>query len=228
MVSKILKIKDIKFNQSLYPRGSTDWQVILSYKESMDMGAKFPPIIVGVLNKEYVLIDGKHRIEANKRRKEEFISAIIDNTIKSEKDIYVKAIKSNISHGHKLGVFDRVNIIIRLKDFGYSIPEISTFLNMPVKTIKSFQARMITNSITGVPTALRPSLSHLAGETISNKLASVQEHYFSTNQYSLIRELNSMIENKLLDFKNKKLMEELMKLRGLLNKLTIVKSKNKA
>ena len=45
--TKIIPIKDIFFDETIYPRQSTWWATSYKYSEEMKAGAKFPPIIVG-------------------------------------------------------------------------------------------------------------------------------------------------------------------------------------
>ncbi|RLB03833.1 MAG: hypothetical protein DRG59_11150 [Deltaproteobacteria bacterium] len=59
-------IKDIVFLKEIYPRFEIDTYRIKLFTELMKTGTQFPPLRVVKENDYYVLLDGKHRLEARK------------------------------------------------------------------------------------------------------------------------------------------------------------------
>ncbi len=215
--TQILKISDIKWDKKIYPRMNYNWKTALKYQNALNIGSKFPPIAVALYNRKYTLIDGKHRIEAFKRNKEKYVTAeILKNLSKNE--MYVEAIKRNTEHGFPLNYQERTNIIINLEEMGYDLGKISSIINIPMDKIKPFTANRITSTFDGKSVALKPELKHLAGVSIDDDIEDLQRGYRGSPQLKLLQELNSLISNRLIDIKNKKVLFELRILYKLLKK----------
>ena len=214
---RVLAIKDIAWDKDLYPRSNPNWQISLTYKNAMKSGDKFPPIKVALFRRKYILVDGKHRIEAYKAIKQKHVDAEILFGL-NKKQIFVEAIKANIAHGAQLGVNDKAQVIIRLKDIGYDIPKISNIMSMPVKEITNFSLRKITNTFNGREIPLKPALKHLSGMEVDDNIPSIQESYGPSSQFSLITELNSLIANRLIDIRDSKNLVALKRLYKLLGR----------
>lgn len=69
MKTKVL-IKNIVFLPEIYPRFETDMERIMLFLELMNTGQHFPRLSVVKEHNHYVLLDGKHRLEARKLRGE--------------------------------------------------------------------------------------------------------------------------------------------------------------
>ena len=65
----------------------------------MQSGCQFPPIEIAKIKGEYLLIDGKHRIEAHKTNKEQYIQTLINPKVKTENEVYIEA-------GIRVGLLD--------------------------------------------------------------------------------------------------------------------------
>jgi len=69
-MEKTMKIKDLTWDASIYPRTNKSRQTISAYAEALDAGAAFPPIkIQRVFNyadgqTATLVLDGTHRCEA--------------------------------------------------------------------------------------------------------------------------------------------------------------------
>lgn len=88
-------IDSIVFDKDLYPRQKRDDEVVNSYRDAID---ELPPI---VLSKNFVLIDGFHRLIAFKLEgKKEIPAEILDITDRNE--ILLEAIRRNVKHGKQL------------------------------------------------------------------------------------------------------------------------------
>ena len=61
-----IEIKRIKRDQGIYPREQTDWDRVEIYKEALEEGAVFPPVLVAA-EPENLLLDGNHRINAHEQ-----------------------------------------------------------------------------------------------------------------------------------------------------------------
>lgn len=216
--TQIIKISDIVWDEDVYPRNNYNWMVALTYKNSMKTGNKFPPIIVGLLGGKIIGVDGRHRSEANKLMKVEYIKAEVLRGL-NKNELYVEAVKRNTQHGQPLSVWDRTNIIIKLEQLGYNPINISNIVGMPVKEVNSFKVKKVTNTITGKELALKPEFRHLRDKTVDDNFDEVQKPYGGLTQQLLVKELNSLFANKLINIKDKKVLIELRMLYQILSKV---------
>ena len=94
MIQKI-KIELVKVEKDLYPRTELDQESVNQYREAIE---KLPPIVV---SKDFILIDGYHRLTAHRLEKIDEIEAeVLDITDK--KEILLEAIRRNTTHGKQL------------------------------------------------------------------------------------------------------------------------------
>jgi hypothetical protein len=86
-----LGLSMIKHDQGIYPREKTDWERVQLYKEAMEEGAEFPPIIIA---DDYTLLDGNHRYYAYKELGIEEISAEVWEVPENLKPIFAQAVNT--------------------------------------------------------------------------------------------------------------------------------------
>lgn len=148
-MKNILKINEIKLDVDIYPRGDFDASVVSLYKEEMEWGTKFPPIIVGEIQGEdgYFLVDGRHRIEAAKRIKQEHIVVVIKKYA-DKKEAFIDAVKLNTVHGKPLTWEDRLHSAEILKTFGVSKEQIHVMTRIPLGEL--FKLKMHSQKATRV------------------------------------------------------------------------------
>jgi len=231
-----VNIKEVFFDEELYPRSKYSWQTAYDYAQSMRVGAKFPPIILALLNGKKYLVDGKHRIEACKLLKKDSIPSIVHTGWNKEK-IFKEAVRANITHGRLLSPYEKRTIALKLMEFNLKQDEISELIQVPLDKLEKFIGNRLVNSITGEEmnvekteemakeigqAILKSGIKHFAGTTLNPEelieLESNQETIYAGSQISLLRNLINMLENNLLDTKNKEVMKLIVKLKKLLIK----------
>ena len=219
MKLKLLPIKDIKVWENLYPRQMLDWTTAHRYAEAMKAGAEFPNIVVAYLNGEMILVDGYHRLDAHKRLKQEHIQCEVHEGM-NERQIYLEAIKRNISHGKRFGSGDRTKIILTLKQWNLSNHQISQIVRIPSEAIEPFVAKRIVR-ITGQeePQIIKKPFRAFAGVEFDS--FPEQRQLVNSTQTEIINTLIDLIENKLLDLENEKIKKDINVLKELLNKLKL-------
>lgn len=101
----------ININPELYPRAGIDPEVVATYSQNMEAGAKFDPLVVQ--KETYTLIDGVHRYHALKKlgRKEARVE-ILDIP---DSELRAEAIRRNVKHGKRLTRRERTHNIIALR-----------------------------------------------------------------------------------------------------------------
>lgn len=220
-IKATVDIDEIVFDKEIYPRNEPFWMYYYEYAQAMKTGSKFPPIVLAKHNNKLYLIDGKHRIEANKLLKNKKIEAEVYIGWSRER-MFEESIKLNISHGKPLSPFDKRKIALKLKDLKYPDIKISQIIKVPLANLQKFTSQKLVSSTTGktlIEVPLKSSLKHLAGqhmdiEDIGNINNSQQ--IMKSQQIRLLNELIRIIEDDLLDINNKSISEAIKTLKDLL------------
>jgi len=215
---KLLKLGQIKVDKKYYPRMKWSWQTSYDYAKSMEAGAEFPPIEVARINGAYYLIDGKHRMEAMKMNKQTHIQAIVNEGVNGFKELYLKAIETNISHGRQLSVQDRVQIYIRLKEMDFKQEEISQIIRVPLEKIEKFIVTKVTKTTIGEPIALKAPLKNLAGVTVPENFERIQSCFSTQSQISILDQLIELLENGYLESSNLDVKRRVKKIKTLIKR----------
>jgi hypothetical protein len=103
---KIVEISDIIFKEELYPREKTHQEVIDNYSETLQ---GLPHIII---NKDNILIEGKHRLEAHKKKEFTEIQCKVEDI--PEEKIYERAVELNATFGIQLTFSEKRDVARRL------------------------------------------------------------------------------------------------------------------
>lgn len=209
-----IPIKDVRWDEDIYPRISYNWIKANEYAYAMKAGAKFPPIVVALHKNKYYGIDGRHRIEAHKTNKLEIISAVLVD-MSSKKQMFIEAVKLNNTHGFALNFREKAKIIHRLQEFKMGSKEISMLVSMPMDKIEPFMAKRITHSTTGEVIFLKSSMKHMANQIVEEDFEQTQAHLASMPQLRLINYVIALFEDETLDLSNanvKSAVEKLQKI----------------
>ncbi len=213
-IKQTVEIKDIVFEEELYPRTNYNWQTGYDYSTSIEVGAKFPPIVLALLNKRLYLVDGKHRIEAYKLLKRKEIDAEVYTGWDKAK-IFEEAVKRNIAHGRVLSPYEKRTIALRLRKLEYSDEQIGNLIQIPLGRLEKFIGTRLINTLTG-EAIIKSEIKHLAGQDYEGDLNETQKYMYSSSQVSILSDIIMLIENNLLDKKNKNVVILLEKLKSLL------------
>ena len=231
---KLLRINEIKFDKELYPRNSYAWNIVQKYKLHLKNGANFPPIKVWLHKNKHYLIDGKHRIEAYKQLKREYIQSIVYN-FKTSQEAYIESVKSNMQHGLQFSAYDTTKIILRLRDFKLDDNLISKIVQMPLDNMTRFIGKRVIITSTGETHPLKAQFKHLSTKYIEDneikplseinesKLETEQEYSYMPSQHKLIEECAILLENPTLIKKDNKMKKLLKRLYTAIKKLKVVK-----
>jgi ParB-like chromosome segregation protein Spo0J len=215
MQNKLIPIKDIEINDLIYPRTMFNWKVAQAYTHAMRMGAVFPPITVTRFEGKILLIDGRHRIIASKKNKNSHIGAEFIE-VKNLKDAYVEALKRNIAHGQTLSIYEKMLAYKKLKEDGFSLIKISGILQIPQNLLIKYASQKMIISSTGEEVVLKRPLQNLGGQLNIDITKDDQNILSADSQLRIINELITLIKNRWLDRKNKKVKRALKILRGII------------
>ncbi len=226
IIRGIVPIESIVIDNELYPRVSTNWMTIYKYSQAMNAGAKFPPIILAKFKGKNILVDGRHRMEAVKTLKKKNILAQV-HIGWDKKKIFEEAIKTNIGHGTNLSPYEVRMLVVKLRLMKYKDSDISDLVKVPLGKLEKFVAQGAINSITGKRVGetviIKSPLKHLAGGSYSPEQITIIENsqyeIAGQNQVNLFTQAVTILENNLLDVRNGAVMEQIDKLKDLLNKI---------
>ena len=211
-MKKTLNVKEIFIDEELYPRNGMDWQTSYSYQQSMKSGAKFPPIVVAYLDGKYFLVDGAHRLKAYKGNK--VMNVLVEVIrVRDKKELFVQAIKRNITHGAQLSIQEKLTCAKKLLEMKVNMDNVTSIICIPKDQLKNLFERRITNTITGGEIVLKKGVEHLAGRIVEEQEVSKTS---GDSQAQLIDRLIYLIKNKLLNTKNKKIKNKLLTLKKLI------------
>ena len=230
-INATILIKSIVIDEELYPRNTYNWQIVYDYAKSMEVGAKFPKIVVAKYRNVYILVDGRHRIEAIKQllKKKEFnkhktpVEVLIGLT---KEEILEEAVKRNITHGKSMSVQEKIKVAQRFKEFGYSVEKIGKLVQIPQRELKNLVARKLVNTLSGNSIILKKPMEHMTKESnvTTGEIEYIQKNMVGISQRRTINSLIEWIETNTLDLKDLNLIERLITLQELISKL---KLKNK-
>jgi len=195
---KLLKLDEVIIDEKLYPRMGANYFIVSRYYNAMKTGAKFPPIVVAKTARGYILIDGRHRLDATRGCKITHIQAEVRIGM-TDKEIYLEAINSNMIHGKQFSTQEVTQIAVTLKDMDMSLNEIAVIVRIPADKLTEFVASRITRiNETGKDVALKKSLYNVFGGLPISQTENVefgQIKLNSKNQTKTVEILISLIKN---------------------------------
>ena len=195
MKTKLLKITDLTCDLKLYPRIKLGWLTAYQYSQAMRSGSEFPPIAVGSFEDKLYVVDGRHRIEARKLLKEDYVQGTV-KPYSSFKEMFVDAVKLNAVHGRPLSVQEKVRIVDMLKEYGIEMEAITEIVKIPIDKIEMFTVRTIIK-----PNGEREYLKSVTAK--SGVEDAEQESFNVRNVESLLVQLGELLKSVDFGFSEK-------------------------
>jgi len=211
---KTIKLKDLVFDNNFYPRATRDWMKVYDYMTSIEAGVKMPPITVILRKDKYLVIDGWHRSEAVRKLKHKSIKTEVLKGL-SDKQIFIEAVKRNITHGQPFSPYDKRNIVIKLQEFKFNPIEISNIVHIPATKLTRFISSNLVSSMTGESIVTKSPLDNLT-EQDSVKNIGDQKYIQAMSQLSLLNQVLVLLRNKWINKSNKQVKVRLKQIKKLL------------
>ena len=141
---RIFSLSELTLPEDIYTRarGSPWWANVHVYTEEMKAGAQFPPILVGQIDDQLIVVDGYHRYLATKKLGIEYIPGTLKK-YNSMADLLVDAVAANNHHGIRYTPQDKAHIADILQKHGLDPQRISELIRIPVEKLNKFTARNI-------------------------------------------------------------------------------------
>jgi len=140
---KLEKIADLLFDWTIYPRKEVDKQVVSNYAKALKSGSTFPPIRVGLLNGEKIVVDGFHRAHSRILLSIAYIEC---STLRfqSEAELFAEAVRLNSSHGKAFTDIEVRASVRRLRRYNFDVKDIMSIVHVPASAIRSESTKPIT------------------------------------------------------------------------------------
>ena len=209
-----IKIKDLVFDDEIYPRSHVDIQTVNRFRNALSCGEVFPPIIIDKKTKR--IIDGWHRATAYK-------IVFSDDTevecelkeYKSELDLLVDAIRRNTRHGLPLTSYDKALCVTRLHKLGLNDELTRQHLLLTEKNYTSLVKRKLAFR-NGDVVPIKRTFAHLAGTEIKEQTLDVNKRAGGHAPLFYVNQLIDLLVHDLIDLDNEHLCESLVKLSKLI------------
>ena len=139
----LLRLDKLVQMRALGDEAHVDSSVVEEYREAMEAGAKFPPIVAYYDGADYWVADGFHRLEAARGLKKAKVDVEVrEGTIR---DAQLFAMQANLKHGARATRADKEKaVLVLLKDevWGtWSQTEIAARAGVSISTVANIRAR---------------------------------------------------------------------------------------
>lgn len=219
MALRVLPLENIHLEENIYPRNQVNWHTQQAYADAMKTGAKFPVIVVAVMNKKYVIIDGAHRYMAMKQNGETITTAEVIK-VKDEKEAFVEATKRNANHGRPFCYQEKLKIASKLMGWKMDKPDVAKLLGIQESRLAiDISNRVIKNAVTGKETVLKAPFvgTDMANED-PNVIDKLQKGIYGSSQMSILDETIDLLKSDAIEL-NETNIKKLKRIRSYINEL---------
>ena len=228
MSIETVEASSLVLDMNLYPRHHMDQQTISDYVEALRSGATFPPVIAD--KKSRRVVDGWKRTTAALRFGGATATIEVEfRSYPSESAMLLEAIHLNAVHGERLTHYDMRRCVILCEELKVPPAKIAAALNLTLEKFTRISESEIHRDEEGLPVAAaKQSSTHLIEQEkpITDRQSSALKGMIGMGQTAVINQVIRLIEGRLLNKSDERIMAALEKLYGLLN--TIFEKKQNA
>jgi hypothetical protein len=219
MSVQTIKADELVEDFDLYPRGDVDSSHVASLVEALEAGATLPPIIACKKTKR--IVDGFHRRRALIRYSGEgVVIPVVFKTYKSDGELYAEAMSANSSHGRRLTAVDFSRAMTKGRALGLDDATIAKCLHLTVDKVTELVIdRTARHGRISVP--LKRTISHMAGKQLTKPQVDANDRLSGMTQVFYVNQIITLIESKLLNKEDAKLLSRLRVLHGLLDDILV-------
>ncbi len=203
------KLSELVLDFDLYPRKSIDTHHAKEMQHAVEAGTALPPIIIDKKSKR--IADGFHRHRVYTRLFGPDAEVdVIEKNYASDADLFLDAIRYNVSHGMRMDTCDKTHCIILAKHLRIAVAAVAAALCMDVKRVaelKTTRTATVGNLNQSVP--IKRTIQHMAGKELTAPQAKANDALSGMHQTFYVNQIITLIENDLLDTADEKLMDRL-------------------
>jgi hypothetical protein len=193
---------------TLYPRGTVNDGHVRDLRRALEAGGTLPLMVVeaGTLR----VVDGFHRRRALAAHLGADATVSVElRSYDSELELFRDAAALNATHGQPLDRDDQVRVAVRMRELGAADDEIALTLRVTEARIGELLVHLTARTSGGEQVALKPSIRHLAGRTLTARQEQGQPRVTGTATLRLVRDLRDRLRFNLMDLDSPKVREGL-------------------
>ena len=201
----------------VYPRESIDSTHVAHIADAIDAGNALPPVIA--CRKSKRIVDGFHRCRGFRRLfGDDYDVDVVWRDYKTEAELFADAMRLNSAHGNNITPHDRTRCILIGERLGIPENEIADALRITVDRLENIRMtrigkrRATASNPSGEEVPLKYPVRHMAGQTLTAAQAKVMPDLGGNQQAFYANQLIKLIDAKLLDVNNERLMVRLEEL----------------
>jgi hypothetical protein len=206
----------------LYPRTAVDMVHVGEMLDALKGDATFPPIVVDA--KSFRVVDGFHRLamyEALAKKcddKKTVPTVEVEvRTYDNEREMYLDAVRLNAAHGRNISGHERTACILKAAELDIRPELVAAALSITkerVQEIVAMKTALVTPS--GSRMALKRSVAHMAGQTLTSGQAKVMGRLPGQAQSLLLMQVCDLIQHHMLNLKDPRVRVQVARLKKLL------------
>lgn len=212
-----IKAAEVVLDFGLYPRRQVDSHHVGEMCEAEKAGIEFPPIIID--KKSRRCVDGFHRVRKQLRvHGENATISAVEKTYKSDKAMFLDAMKYNANHGRALSSYDRAHSVILADRLGISNKQVAEALAVTIDRVESLRVdkTAVVGNGKGLRVPIKRTIRHMAGKKLTRKQGEANTKLGGMEQLFYVNQLITLLESDLIDKENEDLIAGLEKLKRLL------------
>ncbi len=176
MKTKEIPIEYIKIQDNIKGIRAINEEAVGRYMEKYESGTSKPILVKEINRQEYILIDGKHRLEAKKRLKNRKIDCELTDL--EDKELYAKAVECNVEHGVRLSENEEIEVLKNLITEGRTQEKMAEIFHISQGAIsqrikKNERLRLLLSNKINIPTV--------------NEILEGKTHQETANNYNISR-----------------------------------------
>ena len=211
-------IATLNMDHTIYPRDHFDTVNVGYMVDALNAGNTLPPIVVCRSTRK--VIDGFHRIEATKKYAGATATIKVEwRDYATDAERFADAIQLNARHGFRLTRRDQALCIIKAQALGLTMSTISAALSITQHKADALIVQRLANDSHAQPYALKRTMQHYAGQTLTAEEEDYNKHAGGLNQLFYVNQVIMMLESGTEDSNNENLTAGLEKLSDLLKQM---------
>lgn len=212
---KKMKACELILDFDLYPRNNVDSHNVRNLTDALAAGSELPPVIIDKKSKR--VVDGFHRVRAYMNHGGEDAEVdVVEKVYKNDAEMFLDAMRYNASHGAKLDPCDRTHCVLVAERLSIPLDAVAGALHMPVDKLGALRNTR-TATTDGMTIPLKRTVQHMAGKKLTTRQTEANDKLSGMSQQFYANQLIELIESKMLNLKDEKLIERLRVLHGMLD-----------
>lgn len=206
---KTRKLSELVLDFDLYPRASVDSHHASDMQKAVEAGVKLPPVVID--RKSRRVVDGFHRHRLYSRLYgDDYEVEVIERDYADDAELFLDAIRYNVSHGLRMDTHDKTHCILRAKDLRISVTALAGVLHMDPNRIGQLKTtRTATAGNLRVAVPLKRTIEHMAGKHLNKQQVQANDSLSGMHQTFYVNQLVTLIESGLLNTSDGPLMDRL-------------------